>query len=155
MSPAGTYDVPLTMKKSGIGANGTQCLPVTGDLLPCNVQVASAKITGAYTGEGSFALQAPITYSTSTPPTVPPTTPTTRPPVIIITLPGGGTTIVEVLGTQQTSTTVAAVDRDRDPPVHRRQQLPLVADRPGRDLPRPRVPGIDRRPQAAVHPLTA
>ena len=107
--PAGTYDVPLTMKKAGIGVNGTQCMPVATGVLPCNVQVASATLTGAYTGNGSFAVKAPISYSVTSVTTVPRSTTTTVPRSIIITLPGGGTTMVEVLGTQQTATTVTAV----------------------------------------------
>jgi hypothetical protein len=78
--PGSSKDVPLVLKRIGIGTNGAQC--VAAGTIPCTIVAATAAVTGSYTGSGSFSLTAPISYAggagtTTTTPVVTPTTPTT------------------------------------------------------------------------------
>lgn len=61
---AGTYTSPLTMKKTGLGTNGAQCIPLDQAIIPCRVSVATASLSGAYTGPNyNFVATADISYA--------------------------------------------------------------------------------------------
>ncbi len=109
--PAGTYHVPLTLTKSGIGKNGAQCVPVPPGVLPCTVQVSTAELAGAYTGKWAFTIVCEIEYSSgTTTTTVPSGTTTTTAHGTTSTTTGNSTTTMpgtttastaQVMGTTQ------------------------------------------------------
>jgi hypothetical protein len=111
--PAGTTSTPLTLIKTNIGANHAQCLPVPPATIPCQVQAATANLSGAYTGPGynfqaaaTIAYVAPVTTTggattTAAPTTVAPTTvapttvaPTTRAPASTSIAPAATTFVI-------------------------------------------------------------
>jgi hypothetical protein len=102
---AGTYTSPLTLKKTGIGANGAQCIPVADAIIPCRVSVATASFSGSYTGPGyNFVATADISYAgagTTTTTTAAPTTTTTT--VATTTTSSVGTTTTTSGGTTTTA----------------------------------------------------
>ncbi len=60
---AGTYTSSLTMKKTGLGTNNAQCIPLAQATIPCRVSVATASLSGAYTGPNyNFVATADIAY---------------------------------------------------------------------------------------------
>ena len=71
--PAGPHTVTLKMKKTGIGANGAQCIPLAQAIIPCKVSAATATFAGNYTGPGynfvansNISYDAPVTTTTAT-----------------------------------------------------------------------------------------
>ncbi|HEU5307554.1 MAG TPA: hypothetical protein VFW97_09515 [Acidimicrobiia bacterium] len=111
---AGAHDVSLVAKKTGIGANSAQCIPMPPATLPCAVSAATATVSGAYTGPGyNFQATADISYAsetTTTTSTTSTTTPTsTTAPSSTTTAPTSTTTAPTT--TAPPSTTAPATTR--------------------------------------------
>jgi hypothetical protein len=99
---AGTHTVTLKMKKTGLGTNGAQCIPVAQATIPCRVSISTATFAGAYAGPGyNFVATAAISYdapattttsTTSSSTTSSSTTTTSTPGSTTTSTPGSTTT---------------------------------------------------------------
>lgn len=107
--PAGTYTATLKMKKTGIGTNGAQCVPLGQATIPCTVSAATATFAGSYTGPGyHFVATAPISYVGPTTTTQASTT-TTQASTTTSTTQGSTTSTTQgsTTSTTQASTTTS------------------------------------------------
>lgn len=104
---AGTYTVTLHLQETGLGSANAECIAMPPATLPCVIVVSTATAAGAYTADGSFQGEAPITYANNaaTTTTTTATTSTTRPSTTTTTTHSGssGTGATTTLATQSGS----------------------------------------------------
>lgn len=108
--PAGSHTVTLKTKKTGLGTNNAQCIPLAQATIPCRVSAATATFAGGYTGPGyNFTASADISYAgaATTTTTAAQTTTTTVAPTTTTTT-GGGTTTTTTGGGATTTTAAPA-----------------------------------------------